>query len=197
MTQTTHYVKAFIGQDTRSRAFLKKLTADQSFSTATGGVVAGHPRMADLEMVLRFVGFRLFTPNEYAQHASFDEFLGFVTQQLDDPAGPGLEHLHADFVRGMTNCHVVFGDHAFRKWPRDTERRNPINRALFESWATVLADYDAAKVKTGANKLARLARHMMTHDFGFIDSISGSTGDVRNVRTRLQKVHIVVKEVLG
>ena len=181
----------------RSRAFLKKLTADQSFITATGGVVAGHPRMADLEMVLRFVGFRLFTPDEYAQHASFDEFLGFVTQRLDDPAGPALDRLHADFVRGMTNCHVVFRDHAFRKWPRGTDRRNPINRALFESWGTVLADHGTATVKARARKLTSLARHMMTHDHKFIDSISGSTGDVRNVRTRLRTVHTVVKEVLG
>ncbi|MCY4120722.1 MAG: DUF262 domain-containing protein [Acidobacteria bacterium] len=180
----------------RSRAFLKRLTADQSFTIATGGAVAGHPRMADLEMVLRFVGFRLFTPDEYALHASFDEFLGFVTQQLDNPAGPDLERLHADFVRGMTNCHAVFGDHAFRKWPKGTDRRNPINRALFESWGTVLADCDATKVKTGAAELARLARHMMRHDFGFIDAISGSTGDVRNVRTRLQRVRSAVKEVL-
>ena len=180
----------------RSRAFLKKLTADKSFLTATGGVVAGHPRMADLEMALRFVGFRLFTPDEYAQHASFDEFLGFVTQRLDDPAGPSLDDLHADFVRGMTNCHAVFGDHAFRKWPRDTDRRNPINRALFESWGTVLADYDTTPVKAGAKKMAGLARQMMTHDYGFIDSISGSTGAVRNVRTRLQKVRTVVKEAL-
>lgn len=180
----------------RSRAFLKKLTADKSFFTATGGVVAGHPRMADLEMALRFVGFRLFTPDEYAQHASFDEFLGFVTQRLDDPAGPSLDDLHADFVRGMINCHAVFGDHAFRKWPRDTDRRNPINRALFESWGTVLADYDTTLVKAGAKEMAGHARHMMTRDYDFIDSISGSTGAVRNVRTRLQKVRTVVKEAL-
>ncbi len=181
----------------RSRAFLKKLTDHQSFSTATSGVVAGHPRMADLEMVLRFIGFRLFTPDEYAQHASFDEFLGFVTQRLDDPAGPSLDQLHADFVRGMTNCHAVFGDHAFRKWPRGTDRRNPINRALFESWGTVLADHDTATVKARAARLTKLARHMMTQDYEYIGSISGGTGDVRNVRIRLQRAHTVVKEVLG
>ena len=181
----------------RSRRFLKKLTADKSFLTATGGAVAGHPRMADLEMALRFLAFRLFTPDEYAKHASFDEFLGFVTQRLDDPAGPNLDDLHADFVRGMTNCHAVFGEYAFRKWPRRTDRRNPINRALFESWGTVLADYDTVTVRAGVVLLARLARHMMTLDHEFIDSISGSTGDVRNVRTRLQKVHAVAKEVLG
>ena len=38
---------------------------------------------------------------------------------------------------------------------------------------------------------------MMTHDHEFIGSISGGTGDVRNIRIRLQRVHTTVKEVLG
>ena len=181
----------------RSRQFLKELATDESFSTATGGALTGHPRMADLEVVLRFVGFRLFTPDDYAQHDSFDEFLGFVTKRLDDPADQNLDQLRADFVRGMTNCYVVFGDHAFRKWPWDAERRNPINRALFESWGTVLADHDESVVRERTAELVKRARDMMTNDFAFIGSISGSTGNVRNVRTRFRSIRGAVQEVLG
>ena len=182
----------------RSRKFLKDLAHDQSFSTATGDALADHPRMADLEVVLRFVGFRLFTPDDYARHGSFDEFLGVVTKKLDhDLDDRSLGRLRADFVHGMANCHAVFGDYAFRRWPWDTERRNPINRALFESWGTVLADQDESAVRAGAEELARRARDMMTDDAEFIGSISGSTGDVRNVRTRLRRVREVVQEVLG
>ena len=184
--------------DARSRAFLKELANDESFSTATGGALTGHPRMADLEVALRFVGFRLFTPDEYAKYGSFDEFLGGVTSRLDhDLADQRLDRLRADFVRGMTNCHAVFGDHAFRKWPLHTNWRNPINRALFESWGTVLADYDETAVRAGAAELVKRARKMMTNDSEFIRSISGSTGDARNVRTRLRNVRKVVQEVLG
>lgn len=182
----------------RSRAFLKQLANDESFSTATGGVLTGHPRMADLEVILRFVGFRLSTPDEYDRHGSFDEFLGAVTKRLDDDlADQSLDRLRADFVRGMTNCHAVFRDHAFRKWPWGAERRNPINRALFESWGTVLADHDEAAVRAAAQELVKHAREMMTNDSEFIGSISGSTGDVRNVRTRLSTVRDAVQEVLG
>ena len=181
----------------RSRTFLKELANDESFSTATGGGLTGHPRMADLEMALRFVGFRLFTPDEYAKYGSFDEFLGVVTNRLDDPADQNLDQLRADFVRGMTNCYAVFSDYAFRKWKWDTDRRNPINRALFESWGTVLADYDETAVRAGTAELVKLAREMMTNDSEFIGSISGSTGDVRNVRTRLRSVREAAQEVLG
>ena len=181
----------------RSRQFLKELATDVSFSTATGSTLTGHPRMADREVALRFVGFRLFTPDDYAQHDSFDEFLGFVTKRLDDPADQNLDQLRADFVRGMTNCYVVFGDHAFRRWPLGPSRRNPINRALFESWGTALADHDETAVLAGTAALVSRAREMMTNDSEFIGSISGSTGDVRNVRTRLRSVRGAVREVLG
>lgn len=181
----------------KAREFLKELTTDESFSIATGGVLTGHPRMADREVALRFVGFRLFTPDEYARYGSFDEFLGVVTKRLDDSVNQSLDKLRADFVRGMTNCNAVFGPYAFRRWPLGEERRNPINRALFETWGSVLADHDEDAVSAGNAELVKRAREMMTNDSDFIGSISGSTGDVRNVRTRFRGVHLAVQEVLG
>lgn len=181
----------------RSRKFLKKLATDQSFSTATGRALHNHPRMADREVVLRFVAFRLFTPDEYARHGSFDEFLAAVTRQLDDRACDGLDKVHADFVLAMANCFAVFRNYAFRKRPRGVDRRNPINRALFETWGTVLAGYDTPTVRAQAEQLVERSRDMMTDDSDFIGSISGSTGDPRNVRTRFRKVRDTVREVLG
>ncbi len=181
----------------RSRSFLKELTSDQSFATATGGALTNHPRMADREVALRFVGFRLFTTEDYAEHGSFDDFLGVVSEQLDNPTNQSLDQLRADFVRAMTNCYTVFGEHAFRKWPLDATRKNPINRALFESWGTVLADHDETAVQNGAADLAHRAREMMTTDVEFLNSISSSTGDVRNVQTRLEKVRTIAEAVLS
>ena len=181
---------------TRSRDFLKELVNDESFVIATGGALWNHPRMADREVALRFVAFRLFTSDEYGRHGSFDEFLGFVTDRLDDPANEDLDQLRTDFVRGMTNGYAVFDEHAFRKWPWDAVRKSPINRALFESWGTVLADYDETAVRSVSEDLVNRAREMMTNDLEFINSISGSTGDVRNVRTRLSKVRDAAAETL-
>ncbi len=174
---------------TRSREFLKDLASHGSFVTATGGSLENHPRMADREVALRFVAFRLYGSREYAQHASFDEFLGFVTRKIDDASTDReLDHLRSDFVRGMANCHLVFGEHAFRKWPWEATRKSPINRALFESWGTVLADYEESAVRRASGDLVHRAREMMTSDPEFVASISSSTGDVRNVRIRFDKV---------
>lgn len=181
---------------TQSREFLKRLVSDESFVTATGGALMNHPRMADREVALRFVAFRLFTSDDYEQHGSFDEFLGFVTNRLDDPAGEDLDSLRLEFVRGMANGYAVFGENAFRKWPWDASRKSPINRALFESWGTVLADYEEPAIRSAAEDLVSRAREMMTNDLEFLHSISSSTGSVRNVRTRLGKVRELAAEVV-
>ncbi len=181
----------------RSREFLKQLVNDESFEAATGGALHEHPRMADREVALRFVAFRLYSADDYAQYGSFDEFLGAVTEKLDDPATGDLDDLRTAFVRGMSNAHAVFGEHAFRKWPWRQSRQSPINRALVESWGTVLADYSGAAVCEGASELVCRARNMMTDDQEFIDSISGGTGQIRKLRTRLGKVRDAAKAVLG
>ena len=90
----------------------------------------------------------------------------------------------------------VFGEHAFRKWPQGAYGKSPINRALFESWGTVLADYDEASIRHAKEDLVRRARDMMTDDDEFIRSISSATGDVRSIRTRLHKVRAAVQEVI-
>ncbi|MCY3791637.1 MAG: DUF262 domain-containing protein, partial [Gemmatimonadetes bacterium] len=70
--------------EARSRNFLKELVSEPSFISATGGALRNHLRMADREVALRFVAFRLFTVDEYAKHGGFNEFLGFVTKWLDE-----------------------------------------------------------------------------------------------------------------
>ena len=181
----------------RSREFLKRLVNDESFAAATSGALYEHPRMADREVALRFVAFRLHSADDYAEYGNFDEFLGAVTEGLDDLETSDLDELQTDFVRGMSNAHTVFGDHAFRKWPWRQSRQSPINRALVESWGTVLADYSGAAVREGACDLVRRARDMMTNDQDFIESISGGTGQVRKIRTRLGKVREAAEAALS
>ncbi len=180
----------------RSREFLGLLVNDDSFDVATGGTLRAHPRMADREMVLRFIAFRLFDLEDYARYGNLEEFLGFVTRRLDDPANDDFERLRSEFIRGMINSRTLFGDQAFRKWPWNANRKSPINRALFESWGTVLADYGETDIQNAAEELVERAREMMTNDIEFINSISSSTGDHRSVRTRLGKVREVVREVV-
>lgn len=184
----------------RSRELLHDLTADKSFQTATGWSLLKHIRMADREVVLRFCAFRMFGAQSYGATDTLDAFLVRATEHIDDPTAfpdEDLKALESGFLRAMRNAYVAFGDHAFRKWPLGNERRNPINRALFEVWAVVLADYDEQVVSARAAELATAARTMMTTDQRFIEAISQGTGDPRRVRTRFELAAEVATEVLG
>jgi hypothetical protein len=185
--------------DSRSRNFLKQLAQDQTFIQATGDSLKDHPRMADREIALRFVAFRVFTEDQYAvSREGLDVFLGKVTECIDSSLSDAeLADLKRVFVRGMRHAYLAFGEHAFRKWPHTSDRRNPINRALVETWGTVLAEYDEARIRERRKELVKCARDLMTSDTGFISAISGGTGDAANVKERFSKVKSVARRVLA
>jgi hypothetical protein len=97
----------------------------------------------------------------------------------------------------MENSFLIFGDHAFRRWPIGSEYRSPINRALFESWANALTDLDPQQAEVAKPQIVAAARRLMTSDREYIDSISGSTGDPKRVQTRFSRARDVVAEASG
>jgi hypothetical protein len=182
----------------RSREFLKELAHEPSFIQATGGALVDHPRMADREIVLRFVAFRLFTVDKYAEYAGLDEFLGAVTESIDkELSDEQLAELKRVFVRGMQHAHMAFGKYAFRQWPHGITKRNPVSRGLVETWGSVLAEYDETRIIERRDALVTRARDLMTTDQGFIGAISGHTSDKARVRERFTKVRAVAQEVLA
>jgi len=182
----------------RSRDFLKRLVETAEFRAATGPSLVNHPRMADREIALRCISFLVLSPAAYTDFRSLDRFLGEITTRIDHSLSDDhLGELQQRFTRGMRNAFLAFGDRAFRWWPLDSERRAPVNRALAETWTTVLADHDEERVVAGQEALVLSARSMMTSDAKFIASISGSTGDVAKVQTRFAKVALAAQEALG
>lgn len=181
-----------------SREFLKALADDTSFITATGGALQNHPRLADREVVLRFVAFSLHTVDDYAKSQSLDDFLGMVTQELEQMKEPQLAALKARFQKGMNLAYELFGAHCFRRWPIGSERRAPINRALVETWGPLLSLQDPEKVRARKVQLVAAARELMTSEShpDFVAAIVGSTGSIGRVRTRFEKVQHLVKREL-
>lgn len=173
---------------TRSRDFLKRCTASVAFETATGGVLKDHVRMQDREAALRFCAFRILGDiANYDNYGSLERLLDWAVRQLDDVTAlpdAQLTELFEDFEAAMSNATLVFGDHAFRKWPTTSERYSPINRALFESWAVVLADFDQDTLTPIVSKIVAKTRDAMTTDPNYIASISSSTSDARRVEKR-------------
>ena len=181
----------------QSRDFLRALVDLTAFEDVMGKTVLNHPRMADREIALRLVAFHIIPVEDYRQYESLDSFLGVVTERIDALSAGELKKLEAVAERGLVNSRAVFGEFAFRKWPLTSARRNPINRTLVETWGTLLAEHPTTAVKARAVELRRRAREMMTSNVAFIDSISGGTGDVNKVTSRMTLVGDAIREYLG
>ncbi|MFF4084484.1 DUF262 domain-containing protein [Streptomyces sp. NPDC001777] len=172
----------------RSRTVLREMTSTAEFNAATNDL-GGHIRMNDREMALRFAAFWLMGTDGYAKYAAMDPFLQRTTIMLDngkDVTEARIEDLMAAFRKAMVNARLVFGDQAFRKWPLGSVGRNPINRALFETWSIVLADYDSSDLEQRSEEIVTLARKLMTRDYRYLEAITSSTGDVRRVMYRFE-----------
>ncbi|GGK67531.1 DUF262 domain-containing protein [Nocardia camponoti] len=183
----------------RSRDFLKLCASSDSFNAATGGRLRDHVRMNDREAVLRFIAFRRLTHiSEYEQYGSLETLLDRTAELIDskdDVPDELLDRWHHDFVRAMDNARLVFGEHAFRKWPRSSDRLSPFNRALFESWAVMLADYHPDQLAGVQTKIVERARAAMTNDSAYIASISASTSDPQRVKARFAKPRAIMQDV--
>lgn len=168
-----------------ARKFLADLAEDPAFITATGESVSNE-RMADREMVLRFMAFRLKDPSEHVQR-DFDQFLVDSMHRINRLDDADRDWLALEFRKAMTCAGELFGDHAFRKW-RGGKGKSPINKALFETVAVNLAVLD----DQGREALVAFRDRVhggffeLMKDWDFDRSISVATGDPKKVRTRFQ-----------
>jgi len=180
-----------------SRQFLKQCANSSTFLRATAGSLADHKRMADREAVLRFCAFRMLGDlDAYDQFDSMDVFLTEATDRLDSGMNDGERtQLAAELARAMTNAFNLFGEHAFRKWPEGaaSNRVNPINKPLLESWAVGLSAWEWNQIEPRRDSIVSAARKAMKEDYDFIDSITSSTGDPRKVRLRFYFVRALIE----
>ncbi|MEU9340468.1 DUF262 domain-containing protein [Streptomyces sp. NPDC048278] len=175
----------------RSRDVLHRMTHTAAFAKATGGGLTDHIRMNDREMALRFAAFWLKGVEAYHERPVMEQFLMDTTEMLDSPkAVPAerVEDLEEAFERAMAHAFLVFGEHAFRKWPKGDDYRRPINRALFETWSMALADphHSTADLRSRRTAIVAAARERMTTDVGYLNAITSSTADRGRVDYRFK-----------
>lgn len=190
-----------------SRKLLTQLVEQSSFDKATGYAFwktggDGLPqrdnrRMSDREMALRFCAFRYFSAEHYSQYASLDSYLLEFTRYLDRTLKDVTEfyEISADFDRAMTNCYEILGGLAFRRYQYSSERRGPINRAIFESQALALADYDLSELMPHQEEI--FSGFLRLFDEPAYDSaVKSGTGDVLKIQRRLEMPKKMLRTIL-
>jgi hypothetical protein len=183
----------------RSREFLRRMARSELFHRATGGAFRDDLRMAGHELALRFVAFRLDPElRRYEAAETADEFLSASALDLDNRAAVSdaqIGELEQQFARAMTAALAVFGDHAFRKWPRTraSTRRAPLNRALFDSWSTVLAEHELAALELHKEAIVQGARAAFDN-LEYVTAISVGTAQLARVRLRIDVTRRILRE---
>ncbi len=179
----------------KAREYLGRLAGLEAFKQATTHSIRDE-RMADREMVLRFLAFSMTRPEEFRAY-EFDRFLGDAMRQINRLNDVDLERLEREFTRAMNNAQEIFGQDAFRKRYRETDGRFPINKALFETIAVSLANLSDIERERCISRQDEVRRRMMEamQDREFDSAISQGTGDIGKVRKRFEKVSTIFKEV--
>lgn len=173
----------------KSRDLLARLASSTEFEQVTNGLLTKHVRMADRELVLRVLAMYLKGLDGYLQADSLDDFLNTLSQEIDE----GLYDLRTAeteerFASAMSTAYLVFGENAFRKWPLKSDRKAPLNKAIFEALGSVLCNVDQSRVRANKEKIVENYRKLCTEDEEFIRSVSQSTADPVHVVERYTKL---------
>lgn len=179
----------------RSRQVLAKLAQSNEFLNATQRSVSPF-RMADREMVLRFLAFRLTPPGDYPR-GDLDSFLRDATHQINQLDDKLIAKLGEEFSQAMIRATAIFGEHAFRKRFRGQSRRLPVNKALFEAVSVNLATLTYDQFIRLADKRHQVQENLMDlmNDTKFQQAISLGTGDKSKVSLRFGSIARLFEEL--
>lgn len=176
---------------------LHRLAESKEFVSATDYGIRDE-RMGDKECVLRFFAFAIHPYTEYRSR-EFDAFLNNSMADINNMSQEERSRLEVRFLRAMRAAEQIFGDRAFRKQYRAQDRRYPINKALFETWAVTLDGLSDAELQRAIDHRVQLVLQFqkLVEDPEFANAISQGTGDISKVRLRFSKIASITKAVVA
>jgi hypothetical protein len=179
------------------RDLLRDLAESEEFQLATQSSVSPE-RMADRELVLRFLAFLISDPAHYYT-GSFENFLWETAERLNGRSFAEIRKLKDTFTRSMHAAYDIFGVHAFRRISREHHRRFPLNKALFEAEAVSLAKLNARELSLLRERRDSVLNGLIycLQDPEFSQSISYSPGNGRYVRVRFTRIEQMLQEVMA
>jgi hypothetical protein len=181
----------FQGEATR---LLHRLANTSEFQDATGGGVSD-TRMDARECVLRYLAFHIHPYTEYSK-SDLNSFLSSSMKDLNGMSASAIANLDTSFREAMTRASEIFGRFAFRKFSSENNKRGPINKALFESWANVLQFYDLEALRQYKDRIRSTVSAMFSMDPEYARSLSAGTGSASSVRIRFERAHKAIQETL-
>jgi len=166
-------------------------------------------RMDDRELVLRFVAFSHTSYKDYGKKTRLDSLEAeenldmFLTRHMNflNEASPKQhEHFRSRFQNAMRYAYEIFHDDAFRKRYERDGKRNPVNKALFDAWSTLLGalrEQDALLLIKRRDRLRDKFRNALKTDRIFDQAVTQGTGDAQKVVKRFEVIDGLIRNTLA
>ncbi|MCP4132244.1 MAG: hypothetical protein GY754_14835 [bacterium] len=177
--------------------FIAELAEIKEFKEATGHKIKTS-RMLDREFVTRFLAFYITDPASYTP--DLDSFLNNSMAQISSLSEQELAEIKKNFTVSMKLANNIFRSWAFRKVDKYPDRRKPINKALFDTWAVNLAKLNENERKIINEKKEKVFKNFLTliqDDAPFWDAITSSTGDKQRVIYRFEAIKNLLEGILS
>ncbi|MBQ7833972.1 MAG: DUF262 domain-containing protein [Lachnospiraceae bacterium] len=176
--------------NSRTRELLRDLAKSKNFMVATRGSISP-TRMADEELILRFISFYLIDNNktqtkEYK--GGMDSLLDETIEFLNSADMELMKEIRGAFFVAMDNAYYLFGDNAFRK-------ANYINKSLFLGVSRVLSKYTREEIAAKkAKEISDKLNDKIKNNVKFTNALSMATNDAKNVKIVFDTVAQLIGE---
>ena len=184
------------------RCLLNELSTSDEFIHAIGGSVSSI-RMADQELIMRFIGFYyiniLNIDNHFLKYkGNMNQFLDETLDVLNKENIQNINRIKQAFLNSMNIAFYLFGEYAFRKCTTKNlnigARKQLVNRSLFTSISVLLSEYNYNRIEDliEKNGLVRPLALEIEKNGALFDAITSGTSD----RKRIDQTFNTVKEII-
>lgn len=175
--------------------FVAELADLNEFKNATCHIIKTE-RMEDRDFVTRYISFYLQNYTTYLP--DLDSFMNKGMGKISSLSDAQREEIKSKFIKSLQTAIELFDDDAFRKRTNINDRRNPINKALFEVQSVIYAKMEDSQLQKLISKKNEYKNKFieLNNDDKFRSAISSGTGQKESVIRRFTEIKRIVEETI-
>lgn len=154
-------------------------------------------RMRDIELFIRFVGFKLFFEDYRGNLKKFLDETCLILNKNWDTKEDLVNACAEDFDTGAATTYAIFGKNAFHKWIK-TGYENKFNRAIFDIMMFYFSENDISEAaKQNKVPVKKYFEKLCETNNDFLSSLERTTKSITATHTRYSVWGNALSEILG